>query len=374
MSGLSGKLYQECKNVLLECDIFTNFQYLRSFCEVIKELNVVSNKLKEANTTTLLFRLNLDILIKTRHQEYGCIFIIFLENLRGEYSKEDQMWDRIDNLWNKVKKELENPSLPLKLSTSLGNNNNNNNQLFQSIIDIDFSEQEDTVRKAIKWQELHQRTGAFLIHGYDENFGQKALLTRLLRKLPELINGRKIQRDLTGMSDIRELWGKISSEFFGSNTTDEQVINAILQCLETQNLIFIFSGLHRTFTGFLPDLIEKFWWTIVEKATHQKTYLLMFLVDDKGIVCKSGVSLAWKFESSRYPNDPLCLPKTGEFSYYQLETWKNNVVQKNMVLESISVDELLQKSQAGVPELVYRQICDYCGLSWEGGLAKWLIQ
>ena len=45
-----------------------------------------------------------------------------------------------------------------------------------------------------------------------------------------------------------------------------------------------------------------------------------------------------------------------------------------MVPESISVDELLQKSQGGVPELVYRQICDYCGCSWEGGLAKWLIQ
>ena len=53
---------------------------------------------------------------------------------------------------------------------------------------------------------------------------------------------------------------------------------------------------------------------------------------------------------------------------------KNSVVRKNMVPESISVDELLQKSEAGVPELVYRQICDYCGLSWEGGLAKWLIQ
>ncbi|MDE5120890.1 MAG: hypothetical protein O4965_12570, partial [Trichodesmium sp. St19_bin1] len=255
MSGLSGKLYQECQNVLLECEIFTNFQGLRSFCEGINELNMVSKQLKEANTTTLLFTLNLNILIQARHQKYGCVLIIFLENLRGKYSKEDQMWDRIDNLWNKVKKELENPSLPLNSSTSLGNYNNNNNQLFQSIIDIDFSEQEDTVREAIKWQELHQRTGAFLIHGYDENFGQKALLTRLLRKLPELSNGRKIQRDLTGMSDIRELWGKISSEFFGSNTTNEQVINAILQCLETQNLIFIFSGLHRTFTGFLPDLI-----------------------------------------------------------------------------------------------------------------------
>ena len=372
MSGLPKELYKECRDVLLECDIFTNFQYLRSFCGAIKELNEVSNNLKEANTPKFLVMLNLDILIKTRHQEYGCIFIIFLKFLRDEYSKEDQMWHRINNLLNKVKKELENPSLPLNSSTSLGNNNNS--QLFQSIIDIDFSKQEDTVREAIKCQKSHKRTGAFLIDGYDENCGQKALLTRLLRKLPELSNGRKIQRDLTQMSDISELWGKISSEFFGSNTTDEQVINAILQCLETQNLIFIFSGLHRTFTGFLPDLIKKFWWPIVEKATHQKTYLLMFLVDDKGIVCKSGVSLTWKFENSKYPKDPLCLPETGKFSYYHLETWKNSVVRKNMVPESISVDELLQKSQGGVPELVYRQICDYCGRSWEGGLAKWLIQ
>ena len=45
MSGLPGELYEECRDVLLKCEVFTDFQYLRSFCEVIKELNVVSNKL-----------------------------------------------------------------------------------------------------------------------------------------------------------------------------------------------------------------------------------------------------------------------------------------------------------------------------------------
>lgn len=34
------------------------------------------------------------------------------------------MWDRIDNLWNKVKKELENLFLFLNLLIFLGNNNN----------------------------------------------------------------------------------------------------------------------------------------------------------------------------------------------------------------------------------------------------------
>lgn len=77
MSGLPKELYKECRDVLLKCEVFTDFQYLRSFCEVIKELNVVSNKLKEANTPRFLVMLNLTTLIETRHQEYGCIFIIF---------------------------------------------------------------------------------------------------------------------------------------------------------------------------------------------------------------------------------------------------------------------------------------------------------
>jgi hypothetical protein len=34
---------------------------------------------------------------------------------------------------------------------------------------------------------------------------------------------------------------------------------------------------------------------------------------------------------------------------------------------------LLEKSENGIPEFVYEEICDFCGHSWEGGLAKWLI-
>lgn len=47
-----------------------------------------------------------------------------MENLRDEYYEEDEMWYRINNLWNKVKKELENLFLFLNLLIFLGNNNN----------------------------------------------------------------------------------------------------------------------------------------------------------------------------------------------------------------------------------------------------------
>lgn len=52
----------------------------------------------------------------------------------------------------------------------------------------------------------------------------------------------------------------------------------------------------------------------------------MFLVDDKGIVCKLGVFLIWKFENLKYFKDFLYLFEIGKFLYYYLEIWKNSVV------------------------------------------------
>ena len=371
MSGLSDELYKECVNVLLECEIFSSFQNLRSFCEGINILDeLVSDKLQEANTKQFLVMSNLPILIKTTHLERGCILVIFLTNLRDVFfCQEEDMWHKVDRLCSQVRQQLGNQSETLNSSISFSKI-----ELFESIIEIDFKDQEDTVRDAIEWQKSRKRTAAFLVHGYDELCGQKVLLTRLFRKLPELINGRRIPGDLTGMSDVNELWEKITPEFFDSRATSEQIINAILECLKTQNLIFIFSGLHLTITGFLPDLIEKFWRSILAKANHRETYLVMFLVDNKGRVCKSGVPLAWHFKNPEYPSHPLHLPPASKFSYEQLNDWVNKAVEKNIVPRSLLVDTLLQESHGGVPELVYKRISYYCDSSWEGELAKCLIQ
>jgi len=371
MSGLSDELYKECVNVLLECEIFSNFQYLRSFCEGISILNtLVLNQLQEANTKQLLVMLNLPILIKTIHQERGCVFVIFLTNLRDIfYSQEQDMWYKVDRLCSQVRQQLEN-----KTETSNSSISFFKTEVFESIIEIDFKAQVDTVRDAIEWQRTRKRTAAFLIHGYDERFGQKVLLTRLFRKFPELINGRRIPRDLTGMSDVNELWEQIAPDFLDSRGTSEQIITAMLESLKSQNLIFIFSGVHLTITGFLPDLIEKFWVRILSKVNHRETYLVMFLVDNQGRVCKSGVSLAWHFQNPAYPSYPLHLPPATQFSYDQLNDWVNNAVAKNIVPRSLLVDTLLQESHGGIPELVYKRISYYCDSSWEGGLAKWLIQ
>jgi GTPase SAR1 family protein len=70
---------------------------------------LVLNQLQEANTKQLLVMLNLPILIKTIHQERGCVFVIFLTNLRDIfYSQEQDMWYKVDRLCSQVRQQLEN--------------------------------------------------------------------------------------------------------------------------------------------------------------------------------------------------------------------------------------------------------------------------
>ena len=376
VKGLSADLYKECRTVLLECDVFDNISYLRSFCEGITPLNeLVASNLVEAGTKQLLVISNLNVFLKIEHKEYGCLFPFFLKVLRDNfYDNQDELWNKIDTLRKKVIQQLEKPLLPTEHPKTPWSEH----KLFESIIEIDFTEQEDAVRKALDWQKLQKRTAAFLIHGYDEKCGQKILLTRLFRKLPELKNGRQIPINLAGMSELSELWNKTASYFWASphisGMSPEQIMDKIFECLQTQNMIFIFPEAHSTYTGFLPDLIQEFWQPIVARANHPETYLVMFLIDNKEKVCKSGVSLAWYFNNPEHPNFPLNLPPNSKFSYEQLTGWLNDAVKKEIVPQSLLAKTLLEESQGGVPELVYQRVCQYCNTSWEEKLAQWLIQ
>ncbi len=109
MKGLSAALYQECTNVLLECNEFENITYLRGFCEIVTPLNeLVASHLVEAGNKKLLVMLNLKVLLKIKHQEYGYIFPLFLQILRDNYNEQEERWNKIDTLRKKVIQELDN--------------------------------------------------------------------------------------------------------------------------------------------------------------------------------------------------------------------------------------------------------------------------
>ncbi len=163
--------------------------------------------------------------------------------------------------------------------------------------------------------------------------------------------------------DISELWNAVARDLTGSHNdfSPDQVIPRVIECLTNQHLIFIFTEVHRTCIGFIPEVIEHFWQPIVESVNLSDTYLVMFLVDNKGKVCKSGMPLASQVEQSEYPRVPLHLSPTTRFSRKHISQWLRMAVAAEVVPESLLVDTLLGEYQNGVPELVYQRICYYCG-------------
>ncbi|TBR60765.1 hypothetical protein B4U84_07955 [Westiellopsis prolifica IICB1] len=143
--------------------------------------------------------------------------------------------------------------------------------------------------------------------------------------------------------------------------------------MQTQHLIFIFDEVHRTYIGFLSELIEYFWQPIIEKVNCQTKYLVMFWLDNQAKVCDSGIPLVYHHSEAEYPKIPLCLTQANRFSYKKLAKWLSNT-DSEIDLENLSIENLLKESKSGVPELVYQKICLHCGSSWEGRLAQWLIQ
>ncbi len=375
MEGLPDELYVLCREVLLDCDQFESHQRLRSFCRGHTALRPLNFKLEQASNCEALIELNLPILIEYEDIKHGWILPVLVKALRDVCPSEDLRWSQLDCLYIKLQ-EIGGRRQPL-LATTSQSEQESEQKLFKTILRIDFDEQEKSVKQALNKQSLHKRIAAFLVHG-EENFGQVTLVTRLLSQLRELQNGRQIKIPVDGMGDVSNLWNEVAKHFINSNQISllppEQIIEKIFECLQTQHLIFIFTEVHRTYIGFLSELIQEFWQPLLERANHKETYLVMFLVDNKGAVCKSDIPLAWDVNQSEYPAFPLYLPPASRFPLDKLAQWLGMAVATELVPEDISAETLLRESQGGVPELVYQKICYYCGSSWEGRLAKWLIQ
>lgn len=58
-----------------------------------------------------------------------------------------------------------------------------------------------------------------------------------------------------------------------------------------------------------------------------------------------------------------------------LEDWLDDALSLSQFTmpTGLTAQILYEKSENGTPQYVVETICKHCGLSWEGGLAKWLI-
>ncbi|NES21479.1 MAG: XRE family transcriptional regulator [Symploca sp. SIO3E6] len=251
--------------------------------------------------------------------------------------------------------------------------------LFDLLLQMDFKQQVKLVRQVIR---LH-RIAAFLVHG--EHFcGQKLLLTRLfrLKRQWKSISPIKIDVSHNGVGrSIRHLWRQVASWFhLPKDAQPNKIIDKVCDRLLTQDVIFIFYTVDYMLPKHLEQWLQEFWEPLVARVelscrTSEEKHLLMFLVDNSSEVCQSNIALAKQYQQPEYPRIPLHLPPVSPFSTDVLDDWLDTV----MAMETMEMPAgltsqiLLEKSEDGIPEFVYEEICCHFGHDWEGGLARWLI-
>jgi hypothetical protein len=252
--------------------------------------------------------------------------------------------------------------------------------LFDLLLQIDFKNQFRLVKTAI---DKHQTIG-FLVHG-ELDCGQQMLVNRLYRVKSTWQNHKPINIDVSsnaGYSDLKKLWGRVAGCLdLPRDAEYNLILERICDRLKTQDVIFIFSKVElMLYTNTLIPWLEEFWQPLIRMAKTieplSETHLLMFLVDNCGKVCQSEVTLAKEFEPLSYdPCIPLQLPPASPFTLKMLEDWFNLAIsfREFTMPAGLNAQILYEKSDNGIPQYVVETICAHCGLSWEGGLAKWLI-
>jgi hypothetical protein len=252
--------------------------------------------------------------------------------------------------------------------------------LFDLLLQMDFKQQVRLVRKVMT---LH-RVAAFLIHG-EPYCGQQLLVTRLFRLKPQWKNISPIKIDVShngvGRS-IPHLWRQVGSWFrLPKDAQPNEIIERVCDRLLTQDVIFIFYTVDYMLPKVLGAWLQEFWEPLVERVktdccpTPEGTHLLMFLVDNSGSVCQSNIVLARQCEQPEYPRIPLHLPPVSPFPPDVLDDWLDMVTgfADVQMPAGLTSQILLEKSEDGIPEFIYEEICYHCGHDWEGGMAKWLI-
>jgi hypothetical protein len=312
----------------------------------------------------------LEYLIDQRLPNGQPVLPIFLATLRNKYQQGDLLRDDLGALHQDVQSAMsqrqpQQPRYP-----------HHKQALFESLLKIDFGEQVRLVNQTLQ----SNRIASFLVHG-KPNYGQQMLVNRLLRLAPGWQTGQRISIDLgsngTGKS-IRSLWRQVARKINASpRTSSNQLAEKACEWWLTQDVIFIFHTVDYMPPDYLSRWIKDFWQPLVAAAhnnlhrTKRETRLVMFLVDYSGCVCDWDVALAQQPEDPEYPRIPLHLPPAGRFPSEILGFWIN--IAAEVLPADLTAQEILEASEDGVPQIVYQEICELCGLSWEGDLMKWLV-
>lgn len=255
-------------------------------------------------------------------------------------------------------------------------------KLYSALLKLGYRQQARLFRRAIESESV----AAFLIHGLPE-YGQRWLLNRLvIQHLPEHLNSKVVKVNLgrlvrqTNVTALwRELGGRVKSK--GHRLPPEEIANGVYRWWLTQDVIFVFHDAHVLSEPALLELIEKFWLPLTQKVQNadnnkDDNKLLMFLVDYMGKAEQWNLPVVEKLDASWKPQNPIRPPKIQEFTANELITWLEDQYSDlpSDLTSGIDtkVEEILENSEGGIPELALQAICERCGLDWYEELDKWL--
>lgn len=253
-------------------------------------------------------------------------------------------------------------------------------QLYKALLKLGYRKQVRLFRKLIQ----EHSVAAILIYGAPD-YGQRWLLNRFVNHhLPRSITSSKYVRlDLAAKarhSGTKSLWGSLASWVsLSRKTSPTDVAKYICKLWETQNVILVFDNAQALSKELFNELMQDFWLALVAQAhtsSKQSEYrLLLFLVDHAGCVGEWSPPFVEKIDTTWEPKLPVRSPKLSEISGDDLFDWlelESDELPPEFRNEEAIVEEILEESEDGIPELVLQEICERCGCDWYEELQKWL--
>jgi len=258
-------------------------------------------------------------------------------------------------------------------------------ELYRALLELGYEEQVRSFKKFIKAQSI----GAFLIHGSPDH-GQRWLLNRILtQNIKNSTTSKVLKVELHRMGrriDVSTLWREIGGRVgLKRQDTPLEIVERVYQWWQTQNVILVFHDVDYMPENYLHELIHEFWLPLANQAREsgsqtRKFRLLMFFVDYEGCVGNCNTLFVEQIEPNWKPIFPVKLPIIDPFCQQILDQWLEMLEMEFDTLPLVNVinqkedpvQQILENSDNGIPELAFAEICDWCDCNWYEAKDKWL--
>lgn len=252
--------------------------------------------------------------------------------------------------------------------------NASSDSLYHELTSLDYRRQRQLFKRFL---ESGHQVAAFLLAGEPE-CGQRWLLNRLLRHLPGSITGKapytfSFERKGGGRG-LEDLWSNLGAWCGLTDVCTPAVLAEELSALcRTQTIILILRGLHEIEEQYIEAFIAAFWSPLAARVAQRPSprghYCLLFLIDERGIDRK--LSFARQCDASWEPQIPLAMEKLTRFPQEELLRWMEAGI--DVLPSNLTLDDLLEGCEGGLPELVLKRICTLCGDNWHRRENVWMM-